>query len=132
LKDKTARTALLAYLKATDRDRSIWGAPMPLWLRHDKGAEKLQNRMLTDRSCDVRMKFYATRAGLKNFHLHKLRRVYITAITEEYPPLRGAKGTPRQDGLCDTKPNIERVRIVELKHASLLRKRLFGNDKKQS
>lgn len=131
LNDEVAN-ALLAYLKATGRDENICGTSNPLWLRHDIGSKNIQNPKLTSHSVARRMNFYADRAGIKDFHLHKLRWNCPTIVTEEWKVKADVRKTSSQKNSCDTDFNIQRIRVYEDKFSELLFKRVLEMEKKQS
>ena len=82
LDDETTKNALFAYLEATNRT-DIFGQNEPLWLRHDRGAaNSTKKRGLTSHGFARRIEIYAVEAGIKGFHIHRLRHTFAKIVSE--------------------------------------------------
>lgn len=122
LNDKKAQSALLNYLEATGRSHRILGKPMTLWLRHDRGAKKLKNSPLTSHSFARRMKIYASEAGIKEFHIHKLRHTYAAIIAEEFSSLADTQEALGHADLHLTKVYVQRLKVTKDKFSGSIRR----------
>jgi integrase len=121
LKDEKVRTALFEYLKATGRSQHIFGTPKPLWLRHDNGAKGSKNLPLTAHSFARRMKIYADEAGIRNFHIHKLRHTYATILAEEFQSLDEAQEILGYASLDGARFYIKRLKVLKDKFSGSIR-----------
>ena len=81
LDDETTKNALFAYLDANNRT-DIFVQDEPLWLRHDKGAKLSRNNGFTSHGFVRRMELYAIEAGIKHFHIHRLRHTFAKIVSE--------------------------------------------------
>jgi site-specific recombinase XerD len=131
LNDRTARNALFNYLKATGRDHLIFGTPEPLWLRHDNAANRSKNLALTSYGFASRMKIYAVEAGIKDFHIHKLRHTYASVIVEEFSSLDDARETMGYANLATTKIYIQRLKVIKDNHSNSVR-RVIENERENN
>lgn len=153
LDDGEVRAALLEYLMATGRGRRALGKCEPLWLAHDNaapareepkvgtaaggktklklivqkpaGSQKL--KPLSSRAFAYRMKVYAARAGLAQFHLHQLRHTFARVVAEEAGSLSAAQEALGHRNLKTTAVYVRNVSIRADQHSSRLKSRIKGN-----
>lgn len=79
--DSGVRAALLNYLEASGRRLPAMADDAPLWLRHDRAARPDQS--LSTHGLAKRFKGYAEEAGVRDFHLHRLRHTFALLAGEE-------------------------------------------------
>lgn len=146
-----ART-LVKYIKRTRRmPERVFGGSDPLWLAHDrakkarkdknresaaaksptaspllKGAAKVVEKGLTSRAFDRRMKLYAERAGVPNFHLHQFRHTVAVAVAEETGSLREAQEMLGHRSMQTTRTYVPNITVRGNAHSSLLKSRVHG------
>ncbi len=123
LDDEAAQHALFDYLNATDRS-GIFGKNEPLWLRHDKGAAKDQNKGLTSHGFAQRMKFYAAEAGIKNFHIHRLRHTFAKIVSEVSESMADTQEALGHSNIKTTQIYVQRLAVKKDKFSKSIREAL--------
>ena len=119
--DPALREALLSYLTVSGRLDTL-SDDEPIWIRHDPAAyaaetgQQSQAKPMSVQAVDKAMKRYAAQAGIKKFHLHRLRHSYARLIGEALhtvEDVRDALGhqTSRTTLQLLSQINIERDRI---------------------
>lgn len=120
LDDPTTHKALFEYLKATNR-MDIIGKNDPLWLRHDKGASKNQHQGLTSHGFANRMKLYAVEAGIKNFHIHRLRHTFAKIVSEVSESMADTQEALGHSNIQTTQIYVQRLAVKKDKHSKSIR-----------
>ena len=123
LDDQTAHQALFDYLEATNRTNVI-GKNEPLWLRHDKGARKNQRQGLTSHGFAQRMKFYALEAGIKNFHIHRLRHTFAKIVSEVSESMADTQEALGHSNIKTTQIYVQRLAVKKDKFSKSIREAL--------
>lgn len=106
--DREAKHELLEYLKRTNR-LDVIGTKRPLWLRHDRAAGQAEKPLKTH-GFALRMKDYARAAGIKNFHLHRLRHTFARIVAADAGSIFEA-----QEALGHSNPNTTEHYVKRLK-----------------
>jgi site-specific recombinase XerD len=120
LNDKTTRNALSAYLEATNRT-DIFGKDEPLWLRHDKGATTAKNEGLTSHGFALRMGIYAVEAGIKGFHIHRLRHTFAKIVSEYSESMAETQEALGHSNIKTTQIYVQRLAVKKDKHSKSIR-----------
>lgn len=123
LDDQTTQNALFDYLAVTNRI-DIIGKNEPLWLRHDKGAEKNQKQGLTSHGFAQRMKFYAFKAGIKNFHIHRLRHTFAKIVSEVSESMADTQEALGHSNIKTTQIYVRRLAVKKDKFSKSIREAL--------
>lgn len=116
LDDDTSKSALLAYLEATDRT-NIFGKDEPLWLRHDKGAKSGKNKGLTSHGFARRMEIYAIEAGISHFHIHRLRHTFAKIVSEYSESMAETQEALGHSNIKTTQIYVQRLAVKKDKHS---------------
>lgn len=120
LDDETTKTALFDYLAATGRT-DIFGSDEPVWLRHDKGAGSGKSKGLTSHGFAQRMKIYATEAGIKNFHIHRLRHTFAKIVSEYSESMAETQEALGHSNIKTTQIYVQRLAVKKDKHSKSIR-----------
>lgn len=120
LDDEPTKNALFEYLTATNRT-DIFGKDEPLWLRHDKGADSNTKKGLTSHGFAQRMKIYATKAGIKNFHIHRLRHTFAKIVSEYSESMAETQEALGHSNIKTTQIYVQRLSIKKDKHSKSIR-----------
>jgi integrase len=120
LDDETTRNSLFDYLAATNRTE-IFGVDEPLWLRHDKGAGSNNNKGLTSHGFARRMKIYAGEAGIRNFHIHRLRHTFAKIVSEYSESMAETQEALGHSNIKTTQIYVQRLAIKKDKHSKSIR-----------
>ena len=120
LDDETTKNALFDYLEATNRSHML-GADEPLWLRHDKGASSNQKQGLTSHGFALRMGVYATEAGIKNFHIHRLRHTFAKIVSEYSESMADTQEALGHSNIKTTQIYVQRLTVKKDKHSKSIR-----------
>lgn len=120
LDDQTAHQALFDYLEITNRTDVI-GKNEPLWLRHDKGAGKDQRQGLTSHGFAQRMKLYALEAGIKNFHIHRLRHTFAKIVSEVAESMADTQEALGHSNIKTTQIYVQRLAVKKDKFSKSIR-----------
>lgn len=120
LDDQTTHKSLFDYLEATNRIDVI-GKNEPLWLRHDKGAEKNQKQGLTSHGFAQRMKLYALEAGIKNFHIHRLRHTFAKIVSEVSESMADTQEALGHSNIKTTQIYVQRLAVKKDKFSKSIR-----------
>jgi integrase len=120
LDDETTKNALFNYLAATDRI-DIFGTDKPVWLRHDKGARSGKSKGLTSHGFAQRMKIYATEAGIKNFHIHRLRHTFAKIVSEYSESMAETQEALGHSNIKTTQIYVQRLAVKKDKHSKSIR-----------
>ena len=123
LDDEAAQNALYDYIEATNRTE-IFGKNEPLWLRHDKGAGKDQKKGLTSHGFAQRMKFYAAEAGIKNFHIHRLRHTFAKIVSEVSESMADTQEALGHSHIKTTQIYVQRLAVKKDKFSKSIREAL--------
>lgn len=123
LDDEAAQNALFNYLAATKRT-DIFGTNEPLWLRHDKGVGKNQRQGLTSHGFAQRMKFYAAEAGIKNFHIHRLRHTFAKIVSEVSESMADTQEALGHSNIKTTQIYVQRLAVKKDKFSKSIREAL--------
>lgn len=123
LDDEAAQNALFNYLAATDRT-DIFSTNEPLWLRHDKGAKKDQKKGLTSHGFAQRMKIYAIEAGIKNFHIHRLRHSFAKIVSEVSESMADTQEALGHSNIKTTQIYVQRLAVKKDKFSKSIREAL--------
>lgn len=120
LDDATTKNALFEYLEATDR-ADIFGKDEPLWLRHDKGAGASKNKGLTSHGFARRIEIYAMEAGIKHFHIHRLRHTFAKIVSEYSESMAETQEALGHSNIKTTQIYVQRLAIKKDKHSKSIR-----------
>jgi site-specific recombinase XerD len=120
LDDETTKNALFDYLAATGRT-DIFGKDAPVWLRHDKGADSGKSKGLTSHGFAQRMKIYATEAGIKNFHIHRLRHTFAKIVSEYSESMAETQEALGHSNIKTTQIYVQRLAVKKDKHSKSIR-----------
>ena len=120
LDDETTKNALFAYLEATNRI-DIFGTDAPIWLRHDKGAASSKNKELTSHGFVRRMEIYASEAGIKNFHIHRLRHTFAKIVSEYSESMAETQEALGHSNIKTTQIYVQRLAVKKDKHSKSIR-----------
>ncbi len=140
--DRETAAALERYLKVTNRVQ-ILRTSEPLWLAHDRAANKRQQiadaadaalpaavarktaaPKLTSHSFARRMKLYAEAAGLPEFHLHQLRHTYARIVAEETGSLAAAQDALGHRDLTTTRVYVRQIVVKRDNFSESIRARV--------
>lgn len=116
LNDEATNKALDAYLERTNRT-DIFGKDEPLWLRHDKGANSNKLKGLTSHGFAQRMKLYALEAGIKKFHIHRLRHTFAKIVSEYSESMAETQEALGHSNIKTTQIYVQRLAIKKDKHS---------------
>ena len=103
VRDPVVRSALLDYLRASERLGALDGA-RALWTRHDRAGKP--GAPLTSHAFARNMKLYAAEACIKDFHLHRTRHTFARLVAE-----RTGSIVETQDALGHRNPSTTRVYV---------------------
>ncbi len=124
LNDETTKNALFDYLAATGRD-NIFGTDEPLWLRHDKGAGSNKNlnkkKGLTSHGFARRMEIYALEAGIRHFHIHRLRHTFAKIVSEYSESMAETQEALGHSNIKTTQIYVQRLAVKKDKHSKSIR-----------
>lgn len=120
LADHETQKSLLDYLEATNR-MDIFGKKEPLWLRHDKGAKNNRNKGLTSHGFAQRMKIYANEAGIKNFHIHRLRHTFAKIVSELSESMADTQEALGHANIKTTQIYVQRLAVKKDKFSQSIR-----------
>ena len=120
LDDETTKTALFDYLETTNR-ADIFGQDEPLWLRHDKGAKSSKNKGLTSHGFVRRMEIYALEAGIKHFHIHRLRHTFAKIVSEYSESMAETQEALGHSNIKTTQIYVQRLAVKKDKHSKSIR-----------
>lgn len=121
LDDETTKNALFDYLEATNRI-DIFGTDAPVWLRHDKGAASSNNsKGLTSHGFARRMGIYALEAGIKGFHIHRLRHTFAKIVSEYSESMAETQEALGHSNIKTTQIYVQRLAIKKDKHSKSIR-----------
>lgn len=121
LNDETTKNALFDYLEATNR-ADIFGSDEPLWLRHDKGAANSTKRLgLTSHGFVRRMEIYALEAGIKHFHIHRLRHTFAKIVSEYSESMAETQEALGHSNIKTTQIYVQRLAVKKDKHSKSIR-----------
>lgn len=123
LDDQTTHKALFEYLEITNRTDVI-GKNEPLWLRHDKGAGKNQSQGLTSHGFAGRMKQYALEAGIKKFHIHRLRHTFAKIVSEVAESMADTQEALGHSNIKTTQIYVQRLAVKKDKFSKSIREAL--------
>ncbi len=120
LDDETTKNALFEYLAATNRT-DIFGKDEPLWLRHDKGAVLNKKKGLTSHGFVRRMEIYAIEAGIKHFHIHRLRHTFAKIVSEYSESMAETQEALGHSNIKTTQIYVQRLAVKKDKHSKSIR-----------
>lgn len=120
LDDEATNKALYEYLEATNRT-DIIGKEEPLWLRHDKGSKSSQMNGLSSHGFAQRMKLYAFEAGIKHFHIHRLRHTFAKIVSEYSESMAETQEALGHSNIKTTQIYVQRLAIKKDKHSKSIR-----------
>ncbi len=120
LDDETTKNALFVYLEATNRT-DVFSQDEPLWLRHDKGAGASKNKGLTSHGFVRRMEIYAIEAGVKHFHIHRLRHTFAKIVSEYSESMAETQEALGHSNIKTTQIYVQRLSVKKDKHSKSIR-----------
>ena len=120
LDDETTKNALYEYLATTNRS-NLFGQDEPLWLRHDKGANSSKNKGLTSHGFVRRMETYAIEAGIKHFHIHRLRHTFAKIVSEYSESMAETQEALGHSNIKTTQIYVQRLAVKKDKHSKSIR-----------
>jgi len=120
LNDETTQNALFDYLAATGR-ADIFGKDEPLWLRHDKGAASNKKKGLTSHGFARRMDGYAIEAGIRHFHIHRLRHTFAKIVSEYSESMAETQEALGHSNIKTTQIYVQRLAVKKDKHSKSIR-----------
>lgn len=127
VRDQGVRTALLSYLKASDRwdydaDAPFMEPESPLWLRHDRAASGQQP--VTSHGFVYMLKKYAKASGIGDIHLHQTRHTVARMVGEDSGDLNEVQTVLGHQNLATTRVYLNRVAVKRDKHSQKIAGRL--------
>jgi integrase len=105
--------------------KSHLGTAKPIWLQFHNGAKQSKNLKLSTHAFSNRMKKYAEAAGIKDFHLHRLRHTYARIVSETAESLTETQEALGHSNLQTTKLYVQTLGIKKDKFSSAIRDRLL-------
>ena len=120
LDDQATQNALFDYLEVTNRT-DIIGKNEPLWLRHDKGANSGNMNGLTSHGFANRVKQYAMEAGIKNFHIHRLRHTFAKIVSEVSESMADTQEALGHSNIKTTQIYVQRLAVKKDKFSKSIR-----------
>ena len=120
LDDETTKNALFEYLEATGR-ADIFGKDEPLWLRHDKGAKSGNAKGLTSHGFAGRMQICAIEAGIRHFHIHRLRHTFAKIVSEYSESMAETQEALGHSNVKTTQIYVQRLAVKKDKHSKSIR-----------
>ena len=120
LDDETTKNAMFEYLAATGR-ADIFGEDEPLWLRHDKGAASNKHKGLTSHGFARRMDVYAVEAGIRHFHIHRLRHTFAKIVSEYSESMAETQEALGHSNIKTTQIYVQRLAVKKDKHSKSIR-----------
>lgn len=124
LNDETTKNALFDYLESTNRT-DIFSKDEPIWLRHDKGANSNKNsnkkKGLTSHGFARRMNVYAIEAGIKHFHIHRLRHTFAKIVSEYSESMAETQEALGHSNIKTTQIYVQRLAVKKDKHSKSIR-----------
>ena len=132
IRDVGVKTALFAYLRATERwdemnNEPLMEAESPLWLRHDRAAGQ-RPQAITSHGFVKALKEYAKAAGLGDIHLHQTRHTVARLVGEQSGDLTEVRTVLGHQNIATTRVYLDRIAIKRDKHSQQIAKRLLGDD----
>jgi integrase len=132
IKDAGVKSALFAYLRATERwdernNEPLMEVEMPLWLRHDRAAGK-RPQPLTSHGFVKALKEYAQEAGLGDIHLHQTRHTVARLVGEQSGNLADVQTVLGHQNLATTRVYLDRITVKRDKYSQQIAKRLLDED----
>ncbi|MGC2239145.1 MAG: tyrosine-type recombinase/integrase [Pyrinomonadaceae bacterium] len=149
INDKEVRHALLDYITASGRrEREVFGLDVPVWLAHDRADEyrvdpenyvprafrefvsrealmrAAKRTGMTSRAFAFRMKVYAERAGIYNFHLHQFRHTFARIVAEETKSLAEVQNALKHKNVKTTRAYVQNIEIRADNHSGRMKKRI--------
>jgi integrase len=116
----TTKNALFDYIAATGR-ADIFGKDEPLWLRHDKGAALNKTKGLTSHGFARRMDVYAIEAGIRHFHIHRLRHTFAKIVSEYSESMAETQEALGHSNIKTTQIYVQRLAVKKDKHSKSIR-----------
>jgi site-specific recombinase XerD len=104
---------LFAYLEATNRT-DIFGEDEPLWLGHDKGASSTKKKGLTSHGFARRMETYAIEAGIRHFHIHRLRHTFAKIVSEYSESMAETQEALGHSNIKTTQIYVQRLAVKKI------------------
>jgi len=131
IRDAGVKSALLRYLKATERwdfqrDKPLIDPDDPLWLRHDNAARGQQ--AVTSHGFVKMFKQYARAAGLGDVHLHQTRHTVARLVGEDSGDLHSVQTVLGHRHQATTRVYLERIAIKRDNHSQNIARRLIDDD----
>lgn len=120
LDDQVTQNALFDYLRITNRT-GIFGKNEPLWLRHDQGANSGKINGLTSHGFANRLKKYALEAGIKNFHIHRLRHTFAKIVSEVSESMAETQEALGHSNIKTTQIYVQRLAVKKDKFSKSIR-----------
>jgi integrase len=114
VRDHAVRSALLDYMKASDRANVI-GTERPLWTRHDRAGKS--GAPLTSHAFALNMKGYARDAGIKDFHLHQTRHTFARLVAERTGSIVETQDALGHKNPATTRAYVRRIAVKRDKHS---------------
>jgi integrase len=114
VRDPGIRTALLGYLRASDRT-NVLGTERPLWTRHDRAGKP--GASLTSHAFAFNMKGYAAEAGIKDFHLHQTRHTFARLVAERTGSIVETQDALGHKNPATTRVYVQRIAVKRDKHS---------------
>jgi integrase len=95
-----------------------------LWMRHDRGAKRLNGAALDSRTFANNLKKYAKAAGVENVHLHQTRHTYARMVAEETKSFRDTQEALDHENAATTRVYVQRISVKPDKHGRQIAARL--------
>jgi integrase len=114
VRDPVVRSALLDYLRASDRP-DVLGSERPLWTRHDRAGKP--GAPLTSHAFALNMKVYAGEAGIKDFHLHQTRHTFARLVAERTGSIIETQDALGHRNPATTRVYVRRIAVKRDKHS---------------
>jgi integrase len=118
------RAALEEYLMADGR-AGVLEKGGPLWIRHDQGADAVEeDRSLSAWGFVRRMKEYAKAAGIEHFHLHQTRHTFARIVAESSGSIVETQDALGHRNPATTRVYVQRIAVKRDKFGDEVAKRL--------
>lgn len=121
LKDPAAPAALLQYLKASKRLKSM-GADSPLWTRHDRAGAP--GERMTSHAFAKNLKHYAELAGIGTIHVHMTRHTAARIVADESGSLNDTQEFLGHENKATTRVYVKRVGVKKDRWSKRIARRL--------
>ena len=119
--DTEAKSALIEYLKASDR-MNVLQSNRPLWTRHDRAGRA--GAPLSSHSFVKNLKAYADEAGINHIHLHQTRHTFARIYAEDSGSMIETQDALDHEHLGTTRAYVQTITVKRDKFSGSIRSRM--------